>query len=34
MDHAFQRLLFLAQGQRAFLVVPDGGVFEFLVDLL
>jgi hypothetical protein len=34
MDHAFQRLLFLAQGQGALLVVPDGGVFEFLVDLL
>jgi hypothetical protein len=34
VDHAFQRLLFLAQRQRAFLVVPDSGVFEFLVDLL
>jgi hypothetical protein len=34
MDHAFERLLFLAQGQRALLVVPDGRVFEFLVDLL
>jgi hypothetical protein len=34
MNHALQRLLFLAQGQRAFLVVPDGGIFEFLVNLL
>jgi hypothetical protein len=34
VDHAFQRLLFLAQRQRALLVVPDGGIFEFLVDLL
>jgi hypothetical protein len=34
MDHAFQRFLFLAQRQRALLVVPDSGVFQFLVDLL
>jgi hypothetical protein len=34
VDHAFERLLFLAQCQRALLVVPDGRVFEFLVDLL
>jgi hypothetical protein len=33
VDHAFERLLFLAQCQRAFLVIPDGGVLEFLVDL-
>jgi hypothetical protein len=33
-DDAFERLLLLAEVLRAFLVVPDGGVFEFLVDLL
>jgi len=32
-DDAFQRLLLLAEILCAFLVVPDRGVFQFLVDL-
>jgi hypothetical protein len=32
-DDAFQRLLLLAEILGALLVVPDVGVFEFLVDL-
>ena len=33
VDNRFQRLLFLAEFLRAFRIVPDGGVFQFLVDL-
>jgi hypothetical protein len=29
----FQRFLFLAEILRAFLVVPDGGIFQLGVDL-